>query len=416
MLATPKIFYSHLADGSIDPVYLWDEESHPQRSSVVIIHDLFEDMSFYHQDIAWWIHRGHAVWCFNIHYYGTQKNARYAGSMDKVCYNILQVLALVRSHCSMHAPIVYTRGIGALAAIRIARKNTKFISSLVGFSPFFALKKPPTGFHEYLIQSLKTTNTDMRIPKFMMPRITEQTFVSTFKKRSPSGSLVHMASDDPEDVGSADSSSELDPSDKFDSFSQFAQAEFQRTFASYPHPRISEGRITAAALLDYLKAAKASSRLCSRLKVPCLFILPAFSHHLDYQVLYKVQKKFGAMISFEIQKQADFDDIIHPSPSEEFEQMGEKYMAPWYERSQSILDTEYSSSAMDMSISYYSDTTLGETGETTHDESESDGSAPHVEDSTVVNYTLGATIESSDDFHELIKKNINESESIKHLN
>ena len=83
MLTHSEILYSHLVDGSIEPVYLWEKEADLGVPSVVIIHDLFEDIGFYSQDIAWWVDRKYRVFGFNIHYYGNKKTCGMRGVLRK---------------------------------------------------------------------------------------------------------------------------------------------------------------------------------------------------------------------------------------------------------------------------------------------------------------------------------------------
>lgn len=393
MLENPEILYSHLADGSIEPVYLWRKDVDTQQPGVVIIHDLYEDLGFYTQDINWWVERNHSVYGVNIHYYGSRKRMAYAGSFEKVCYNVLQILALIRSHHAMCPPLVYTRGMGALVVTRIARKNTKFISGMIAFGPLYGLKKPPQGLQEYVLQSLNAMAPTLRIPKFLMPRMSEQDFVSGLVKQK-----------------TADSSAELtersaDADEKMALFTQLARNEWLRTLASYPVSNLAEGRITIGALQDYLKMMKSSARLCSRLKFPCLFILPAHSDYLDYRLLYKVQRKFGAMMRFEIQRETRFDDMVQPSPSTCFEEVAEKFIVPWYKHTLhagTVYDQlEQAEAASGSSGVSFDSLNFGDT----HMDSALPSSEPDTDDtsttkaheSTVLDHTLGAEVDETHD-------------------
>lgn len=314
-LPTPEILYYHLGDGSVEPVYLWQEDSDSEGSSVVIIHDLWEDISFYRQDIAWWMEKKYQVYGVNIPYFGTKKRAHYAGSFEKVCYNVLQILALIRSRQSMIAPLVYTRGVGALVTTRIARKNSKFLSGMIAFGPLFSLRAPPRGYQDYLIQALRAFSPDMRIPRLLMPKLSEQSYMSSLKKR--------------EDVFSAPGFPAQKDKMWREEFDLYATSELERVLSSFPQKGLADASITPRALQEYLKVMRSATRICSRLKVPCLFFLPPYSDHLDYKVLYQVQKKFGAMMRFEIQRVPSFYQIIQPDPSEEFITLTQKYLIPW---------------------------------------------------------------------------------------
>lgn len=392
MLENPEILYSHLADGSIEPVYLWRKDVDTQQPGVVIIHDLYEDLGFYTQDINWWVERNHPVYGVNIHYYGSRKRTAYAGSFEKVCYNVLQILALIRSHHAMRPPLVYTRGMGALVVTRIARKNTKFISGMIAFGPLYGLKKPPQGLQEYVLQSLNAMAPAMRIPKFLMPRLSEQDVVSSLVKHKMTDNSAYLT------VNSADAD------EKTALFTQLARNEWLRTLAAYPLSNLAEARLTFGALQDYLKMMKSSARLCSRLKFPCLFILPSHSDYLDYRLLYQVQKKFGAMMRFEIQRETRFDDLVQPTSSTCFDDVAQKFIIPWYEHAfqgEAAYDQlEQAEALSGTSAASFDSLNFGDTHmdfESSSSDADQSSATAMAQESTVIDHTLGAEVDETHD-------------------
>ena len=317
----PEVLYCLRGDGYVEPLYKWTPPSNPQvplqsnLPSVVIIHDLWEDIGFYKKEILWWLSQGRQVFAFQVDYYGTKKRSRFAGTFEKVCYNFLQVFSMVRSLDSMRAPLVYTRGVGALITTQIARKNSKFLSGMIAVAPLYNLKAPPKGIWDALLTALSAFSPDWLLPPVLTLRMSEQRWISVARKRN---SILA-----PPDVSSPEMS-QWQKQFHFESLQ-----DWQRFSSSKPCKKLSEARMTCKALSEYLRAMKKSAKICSRLKRPCLFLLPKSSHYLDYQVLYKVQKKYGAMMRFEIQKVVDIEAVTGYQEPSNFSDFADQYILPW---------------------------------------------------------------------------------------
>ena len=185
----PAMLYCPRGDRYVEPLYQWIPSTESQGSlpsnlpSVVIIHDLWEDVGFYKKEILWWLLQGRQVFAFQIDYYGTKKRSRFAGTFEKVCYNFLQVLSMVRSLDSMRAPLVYTKGIGALITTQIARKNSKFLSGMIAVAPLYSLQAPPKGAWDTLLTALSAFSPDWLLPSFLTQRMSEQARISVARKK-----------------------------------------------------------------------------------------------------------------------------------------------------------------------------------------------------------------------------------------
>ncbi|MCY4381199.1 MAG: alpha/beta hydrolase [Proteobacteria bacterium] len=320
-LREPEVIPCLRGDGHVEPLYKWQCDTSGDLPSVVIVHDLWEDIGFYKKEIQWWLTQNRQVFIFNINYFGSQKNTKFAGNFSKICYNILQIIALVRTMDNMRAPLVCARGVGALIVTKIARKNSKFLAGLIATGPLYALKEPPGKIKEKLIQSCCSLLPGIRLPKMLMPHMSEQTLVSTMTRTE------EFSDEGWSDVGQDDDANHAWQ----EKFQAFGLREFWRIYEC-PDEKNEFGRLTFKALYEYLYAMKNSPKICSRIKVPCLFILPLYSQHLDYEVLYKVQKKYGAMMQFEIQKTSHFYKIIESESSPEFFAVTDRLILPWLDK------------------------------------------------------------------------------------
>ena len=234
------------ADQVID-LHLWHQEEESDLSPLLILPDLWENLSYYERDLSWWLAKGYKVYGINMNYDGCSTDQPYPGNFQRVCIYLLQVLAHIRSIEHMKSALVYTKGIGALAIATIARKNIRFIHGMIAYAPMNQVLKPISSSRGFIMQSFKTLLPHMLLPRWLVPPISELAYT--------------------------DDGLECETL-----------------------PR----RIRAGALHDYLRAIRKAGKIYSRNKLPCLFLLPEKPHTFDFDSLYKSQDKHAAFMKFDL--------------------------------------------------------------------------------------------------------------------
>ncbi|MCY4443878.1 MAG: alpha/beta hydrolase [Proteobacteria bacterium] len=280
-LAPSKTLVCSLGEEENIDIYMWENNVEDHHLPVLVVHDLWEDLSYYNRDIIWWLGQKRRVYGINITYDGTYPEVEFPVSFQRMCIHFMQVLAHIRSAENMTSPIVYTKGIGALFTTLIGRKNAKFVSGMVAYSPTLFLAKPVSHLGWLWLKCLRYVFPKLMLSRFYLPTLSE-TSVETegLSKRAVSC------------------------------------------------------KIATRAIYEYLRAMKRSKRVCSRLRLPSLFILPPSPQVHDYSYLYEVQERYSDLMSFQMCTTPSYEALRSSSNSQhdsEFCQFGENIFLPWLE-------------------------------------------------------------------------------------
>lgn len=272
---TDKVISCLLEDGSLTEIHVWEKDVFPGENPVLVVHDLWESLEDYEQDINWWLNMGRRVYGVQIRTNGSVRTEKFAGSFRMLCVNLLQVLARIRALEDMRAPIVYTKGLGGLMVSKIVRKNAKFVSCLICYGPMLATEIPVRPWQRLMIQSLSKMTPNLRVPQWLAPQMSE---------------IIQ------------------------------AQKGLEREVGNLP----------ALALYEYLRAMRQGQKLCARLKVPSYFIIPRHSEVLDYELLEIEDRKRGGSHEFQVHLTDDFIGLRSGALSDEdFDLWASKTLESW---------------------------------------------------------------------------------------
>ena len=271
-----KVVSCLLEEGGVLEIRMWADDVVSGERAVLVVHDLWEDLLAYEQDIRWWLSQGRRVYGVQLDGDGMNTAEPFiGGSFRLMCINLLQVMARVRALEQMRAPLVYTKGLGALIVSKIVRKNAKFVAGMIAYAPMFFLCHPVKQWRLIALQSLRTMAPKFRVPRWLAPSISEVAVGEGFHHRE-------------------------------------------------------RGRLRSEALIEYLRAMKQSRKLCARLNIPCLFIVSELSKVHDYAQLHLEQEKRQHAEEFQIVDTDYFLQVRAGALSdEEFDQWAEEVIVPW---------------------------------------------------------------------------------------
>ena len=284
-----KTFNCFLHDKKEFSIYQWNKEDNDISSrSVLIMHDLWEDLTFYEKDINWFLSQNYTVYGINSIYNGSEQNHPYADNFDSLCINLLQVLSTIYKLHDLKPCIVYTKGTGALVTLKLARQYQKYIKSMICYMPMIALQKYPKELYMMFLKLCSTLFPNVILPAFISAHVTEF----------------------------------LDK--KVDKISSYDKKSDSQHFSNQVR------RIAVKALYDYLISIKNAKTICSHNFLKCLFLYKKQSSILNYDSVKELAYHHANLVDFSLQDfEKDKNILSFQMTNHDFDIFAKKYIKPW---------------------------------------------------------------------------------------
>ena len=274
------------------PIYQWvkDESTNQHCQSVLIVHDLWENLTFYQNDIKWFLDQDYKVYGINATYDGCNQDYHYAQNFDRLCINLLQVLSTIHKLDDLNAPIIYTKGSGAIITLKLARRYQRFIRAMICYCPMLELRNYPKDSYLILLKVIATLFPNLILPSLVVPHIVEFYDNQVSSEKSTKKAISSL---------SVDSSCR---------------------------------RISSKALYDYLTVIKKARSICANNILPSLFIYNSKSKILDDQLINELSKNDQLVDNFSSEN-LDLERMVSwQNDYLYFKNLAEKTISPWLEQ------------------------------------------------------------------------------------
>ena len=158
---------------------LWAKpETVNYRGSLLIIHDLGENLSAYKDAIKKLCEAEFKVYGFNLKS-GSEKihgENPFPGNFREFSVEILQIIAYIKQIEGGTPPILLTQGLGSLIGLITTRKHPTFVRGFIACSPMFQLTEKIIPLKRLTIRTLSDF-----MPEFILPRKISPKFTSNRK-------------------------------------------------------------------------------------------------------------------------------------------------------------------------------------------------------------------------------------------
>jgi alpha-beta hydrolase superfamily lysophospholipase len=235
-----KCLINHSGEKALLKCWLPIDGNKP-HASVLIFHDLGENISSFEAGIIELRSKGFKVYAINmkVPYPGKDSTKKeFPKSFRHFTLELLQVIAYIKYLEAGTPPFLLTQGLGALVGLINTRKHPNFVRGLICCSPMFQLTEKVIPLRRFLIKTLSDFTPQLHIPNGISPKFT-------------SNRKVKIGDD----------------------------------FGKY------EPKLTARESYEYLKAMSQARKNFNKISVPILFICPDQSSVHKYNFLRKAISK-----------------------------------------------------------------------------------------------------------------------------
>jgi alpha-beta hydrolase superfamily lysophospholipase len=155
----------------------FDPELTDIKASILIIHDLGENIESYADAIKKMCDQGYKVYGFNLR--GNTPRASLAEEGNTFPSNfrdftieILQVIAYIKHIEGGVPPFLLTQGLGSLVGLITTRKHPAFVRGFIACSPMFQLTEKIIPIKRFTIRTMSDFFPDTTLPKKITPKFT----------------------------------------------------------------------------------------------------------------------------------------------------------------------------------------------------------------------------------------------------
>lgn len=153
-------------------------ETEALAASVVILHDLGEDISFYEHGIKKLLAGNLRVYAFDFKGHGENKGLKFDSSFRNFTVEVIQILAFIKHLEGGVAPFVLSQGLGSLVGLINARKHPNFTRGLIACSPMFQLNEKIRPLRRFVIRSIAEFIPNLVLPPKITPKFTRNRKIS----------------------------------------------------------------------------------------------------------------------------------------------------------------------------------------------------------------------------------------------
>lgn len=160
--------------GTLVYVKAWRPKTSSHQRSLLIVHDLGEDHTFFDGIALNLSLMSIPVFCMDLRGHGRSGGLLgHVDSFQTFVVDILQVAARIRHQSSGEAPYVMGCGTLALAVMDLEAQFPGYCAGTILLSPTLKLKKPFPRWRRFLISQLMYAKPHLRLSRFLKPKLVD---------------------------------------------------------------------------------------------------------------------------------------------------------------------------------------------------------------------------------------------------